>query len=95
MPARGFAKLALVVPQAFVTIDGCVAPRFNAPLCAQALPIALSTPPTGDMEAPLLYGPAVIDAAYAYAKVKAAVVRACPAVLGNLCEPLRRRVQSG
>jgi hypothetical protein len=47
------------------------------------------------MEAPLLYGPAVIDAAYAYANVKVVAVRAGPAALGNLCEPLRKRGQSG
>jgi len=38
------------------------------------------------MEAPLLHGPAVIDAACAYANVKAVAVRAGLAALGNLCE---------
>jgi hypothetical protein len=47
------------------------------------------------MEAPLLYGPAVKDAAYAYANVKAVAVRVERSALGNLREPLRRRGQSG
>jgi len=45
------------------------------------------------MEAPLLYGPAVKNAAYARANVVA--VRVDPTALGNLREPLRRRGQSG
>jgi len=75
-----------------VIIDGRGAPRFDAP--SQALPIA-SAHLWGDMEAPLLYGPAVVDAAYTYAKVKAVAERAGPAALGNLCQPLRRWGHSG
>ena len=60
-------------------------------LCSPALPFALAHP-WGDMESSLLYAPAVI---YAYATVKAVAVRVDCAALGNLCEPLRRRGQSG
>ena len=63
-------------------------------LRSQARPLH-SAHPWGDMEAPLVYGLAVIDAAYTYANAKAVAVRAGPAALGNLCEPLRRRGQSG
>jgi hypothetical protein len=44
------------------------------------------------MEASLLDAPAVI---YAYATVKAVAVRVGRAAIGNLCEPLLRRGQSG
>jgi len=44
------------------------------------------------MEASLLYARGVI---YAYATVKAVAERLDCAALGNLCEPLRGRGQSG
>jgi hypothetical protein len=84
-----FGKFALVAPQAFASIDGRGAPRFN--LGSQALPIAVCTLLVR-MEASLLYAPAVI---YAYGTVKAVVVLVGRAALGNVCEPLRRRGQSG
>ena len=85
------AKLALVAPQTFETIDGRGAQDLT--LVQRDCP----SPSTalGDMEAPLLYRPAVIDAAYAYAKVKAVAARLDCAALGNLCEPLRERGKSG
>jgi len=70
-----------------LTIDGGEAPGFNALLTGTA---HRPRYPWGDMEASLLYAPAVI-----HTTVKAVAVRAGRTVLGNLCEPLRRRGQSG
>ena len=84
-------KLALVAPQTFETIGG----HGTQDLTLVQRDCPLPSTPLGDMEAPLLYRPAVRDAAYAYAKVKTVAVRVGPAALGTLCEPLHRWGQSG